>query len=155
MNRNRRVNAIQEYAPAVAALAAIIATLGSLYYSEVAGYIPCKLCWYQRILMYPLVAVLLVGLISRDDLLHRYVLPLSLIGIFVSSYHYLVQLNVLGVSNVCTTGVPCSGRYVNWLGFITIPLQALTAFTIITLAMISARWAHRQTEPDLEDFQMS
>ena len=153
MNSNRRVYAIQEYAPAVAALAAIIATLGSLYYSEVAGYIPCKLCWYQRILMYPLVAVLLVGLISRDDLLHRYVLPLSLIGIFVSAYHYLVQLNVLGGSTVCRSGVPCSGRYVNWLGFITIPLQALTAFTIITLAMIFTRWAHRQTVADPEAFE--
>jgi len=150
MRSEKTLYAIQEYAPALAALVAITATLGSLYYSEVAGYIPCTLCWYQRILMYPLVAILLlVGLISRDSLLPRYVLPLSLIGIFVSSYHYLVQWGVVGGTNVCTSGVPCSGRFVNWLGFITIPLQALTAFTIITLAMFTTRWAHRQTEPDL------
>ncbi|MDX1686468.1 MAG: disulfide oxidoreductase [Candidatus Promineifilaceae bacterium] len=147
MRSDRTIYAIQEYAPAVAALVAITATLGSLYYSEVAGYIPCTLCWYQRILMYPLVAVTLVGLISRDHFLPRYVLPLSLIGIFISSYHYLLQLGIIGSSNVCTTGVPCSGRFVNWFGFITIPLQALTAFTLITLSMLLTRWAHRQTEP--------
>jgi len=153
MRSDKTLYAIQEYAPALAALVAITATLGSLYYSEVAGYIPCTLCWYQRIVMYPLVAVLLVGLISRDDLLPRYVLPLSLIGIFISSYHYLVQWNVIGGSNVCTTGVPCSGRYVNWLGFITIPLQALTAFTLITLAMFTTQWAHRQTAAEPGDFE--
>lgn len=153
MNSDNTRYAIQEYAPAVAALVAIVGTLGSLYYSEVAGYVPCTLCWYQRILMYPLVAVLLVGLISRDDLLPRYVLPLSLIGILVSSYHYLVQWGVVGGSNVCTSGVPCSGRYVNWLGFITIPLQALTAFTLITVSMFVTRWAYRQTEPAPGDFQ--
>ena len=153
MKSDRTVYAIQEYAPAVAAVVAITATLGSLYYSEVAGYIPCTLCWYQRILMYPLVAVLLVGLISRDDLLPRYVLPLSLIGIVIASYHYLLQIGVISSSNVCTTGVPCSGRFVNWLGFITIPLQSLTAFTLITLAMITTLWAHRQTGPDAGDFQ--
>lgn len=146
MKSEKTLYAIQEYAPAVAALVAITATLGSLYYSEVAGYIPCTLCWYQRILMYPLVVVTLVGLISRDNLLPRYVLPLSLIGIFISSYHYLLQLGIIGSSNVCTSGVPCSGRFVNWLGFITIPLQALTAFTLITLAMFSTRWSYKQTE---------
>ena len=153
MKSDRTLYTIQEYAPAVAALVAITATLGSLYYSEVAGYIPCTLCWYQRILMYPLVAVTLVGLISRDELLPRYVLPLSLIGIFISSYHYLLQLGVVGSSNVCTTGVPCGARFVNWLGFITIPLQALTAFTLITVAMVATWRANRHTALDSGEIQ--
>lgn len=153
MKSERTAYAIQEYAPALAALVAITATLGSLYYSEVAGYVPCTLCWYQRILMYPLVAILLVGLISRDELLSRYVLPLSLLGILVSSYHYLVQWGIVGGSNVCVAGVPCNARYVNWLGFITIPLQALTAFILITGAMFAARWAHQQTESEATDYQ--
>jgi disulfide bond formation protein DsbB len=131
-DRNAR---ILEYAPPAALLVAIVATLGSLYYSEVRNFVPCVLCWYQRILMYPLVAIILVGLISRDEYLPRYVLPLSVLGIFVSTYHYMVQWGLIGGSNVCVAGVPCTARYVNYLGFITIPFQALIGFILITIFM--------------------
>lgn len=123
---------------------AVAATLGSLYYSEVAGFIPCTLCWYQRILMYPLVLLIPVGLILRDEYLPRYVLPLSTFGIVVSSYHYLTQWGLFAESAACRVGVPCSGRYVNHLGFITIPFMALTAFTLITIIMFFVWRAYRQ-----------
>ncbi|WP_349409737.1 disulfide oxidoreductase [Pseudalkalibacillus sp. SCS-8] len=119
-------------------LVALTAVLGSLYFSEIAGYVPCQLCWYQRILMYPLAIVIGVGLYLEDEKLPWYVLPFSVTGIFVSSYHYLHQkTDLFSKSAACSQGVPCSGEYINWLGFITIPFLALTAFVVITLLMIS------------------
>lgn len=148
MRSERTLAAIEEYAPALAMLVALVAMLGSLYYSEVAGFVPCVLCWYQRILMYPLVLIIFVGLVSRDVFLPRYVLPLSVIGIGVSTYHYLTQLGIVGGSNVCAAGVPCTVRYVDLfgLGFITIPFQALVAFTLITVLMLASRWAYIRLE---------
>lgn len=131
----RSIGFWEEYGALLAFPVALAATLGSLYYSEVAGYIPCTLCWYQRILMYPLALLIPVGLILRDEFLPRYVLPLSTLGIVIASYHYLTQWGLFAESAACRAGVPCSGRYVNHLGFITIPFMALIAFTLITIIM--------------------
>lgn len=117
-------------------IAAIIATLGSLYFSEVLHYIPCTLCWYQRIFMYPLTFLLGIAVYRHDIEIYRYVLPLSVIGMLISGYHTLLQkIPYLQQFEMCTTGVPCSKDYLNWLGFITIPLMAFIAFTIITICM--------------------
>lgn len=139
----------EQYGRYLAFGTALVATLGSLYYSEIAGFVPCTLCWYQRILMYPLVAILLVGILKQDRAVANYVLPLSVIGIGMSGYHYLLQLGVFAHSAVCRVGVPCNLRYVNYFGFVTIPLMALTAFVLITIFMIASRWAaHRADEED-------
>lgn len=123
----------------VALLAAWIAMAGSLYFSEVAGYIPCKLCWYQRILMYPLAGVLAVGLLRRDRHLPVLVLPFSLLGQGVSTYHYLLQKTTLfSEAATCEIGVPCTTMWINWFGFVTIPFLALVAFTIITACCLIA-----------------
>jgi disulfide bond formation protein DsbB len=118
----------------IALVTAWTAMLGSLYFSEVKGYVPCQLCWYQRIFMYPLTAILAVGLLRQSSDLPYYVLPLSLIGQGISTYHYLLQKTTLfsGVS-ACSTGVPCNTMYINWFGFVTIPFLAMTAFFIITV----------------------
>lgn len=136
----------------IALLAAWVAMLGSLYFSEVAGYIPCAFCWYQRILMYPLAAIIAVGLLRRDSGLPLYVLPFSVFGIGVSTYHYLLQkTDLFSELATCQMGVPCSGIWINWLGFITIPFLALTAFLIITFMSIIAWQAGVPAEPDWED----
>lgn len=112
----------------------VIATLGSLYFSEILLFIPCDLCWYQRILMYPLTIFMGVGVIKKDYHLSVYILPFSILGALVSLYHYLIQKVDFVASNSISCGVvPCSGEYINWLGFITIPFLALTAFTMITI----------------------
>jgi disulfide bond formation protein DsbB len=116
-----------------------------LYYSEIAGFIPCRLCWYQRILMYPLVVVTLVGALKRDEYLPAYVLPLSLLGLFVSGYHVLMERGVFPPSATCAADVPCNISYVNYLGFVTIAVMAFTAFTLITLIMVGMRMAHRRS----------
>jgi disulfide bond formation protein DsbB len=123
----------------VALAAAWVAMLGSLYFSEVLHWTPCTLCWYQRILMYPLTLVLLVGILRKDDGVPFYVLPLSILGILVSTYHYLLQkTDLFQESAACAAGVPCSVDYLNLAGFITIPFLALTAFVIITIASVIA-----------------
>jgi disulfide bond formation protein DsbB len=131
----------QEYGPYLAFGTALLAMLGSLYYSQIAGFVPCTLCWYQRMLMYPLVLITLVGIIKQDESLPDYVLPLSIIGIGVAAYHYLIQVGVFSHSSVCTVGVPCDQRWVNYFGFVTIPLMSLTAFVIITAVMALCKWA--------------
>ncbi|MCS6883123.1 MAG: disulfide bond formation protein B [Oscillochloridaceae bacterium] len=123
----------------IALLAAIIATCGSLFFSEVLFWIPCKLCWYQRILMYPLVPILLVGIVRDDRGIHWYGLPLSLAGIVVSLAHYLEVLGVIPPSP-CVGSVPCSIDYLTPiltgpLSFIKIPFLALVAFAIISVML--------------------
>jgi disulfide bond formation protein DsbB len=135
---------ILNYGAALALVVALAATLGSLYFSEIRNFIPCTLCWYQRILMYPLVVITLVGMVLQDEYLPRYVLPFSVVGIFVAGYHYLLQLGVFTSGTACAVGVPCNGRYVNYLGFITIPFLALTAFVLITVFMALLYRAYRQ-----------
>ncbi len=147
MNRNKLAEFLQQYGAILALVVALVATLGSLYFSEIAGFVPCTLCWYQRILMYPLTVITLVGFIKQDEYLPNYVLPLAILGLIVSGYHYLVQLGAFGHPAACAVGIPCSLRYVNYFGFVTIPLLALTAFTLITAVMLATRWAYAQEEP--------
>ena len=123
----------------VALLAAIIATGGSLFFSEVLGWIPCELCWVQRIFMYPLVVILGVGILRDDRGLHMYALPLSLTGMGFSLFHYLQVLKVIAPS-ACQGGVPCSVDYLTPIltgpfSFIKIPFLALVAFAIISVMM--------------------
>jgi disulfide bond formation protein DsbB len=126
----------------IALLAAWIAMLGSLYFSEVAHYIPCTLCWYQRILMYPLAVILTVGLLRRDENTPLLVLPFSLLGIGVSTYHVLLEkTDWFSGAATCQAGIPCTVLWINWFGFITIPFLALIAFLIITVMAVIARQA--------------
>lgn len=118
-------------------IVALTATLGSLYFSEIKGFIPCELCWYQRILMYPFSIILGIAAYYGETSIKKYVLPFSIIGVCVSLFHYLQQ-KVPGFAAIkpCTSGVPCNVQYINWFGFITIPILALTAFILITAFMI-------------------
>ena len=120
---------------------AIVATLGSLYFSEIRHFVPCVLCWYQRILMYPLVPILAVATFQQDRQVVKYALPLGALGVLVSGYHVLVERFPSLGSGVCSSGVPCSLKYIEWLGFITIPTLSFVAFVIITvlLARVGAR----------------
>lgn len=131
----------------IALLAAWIATCGSLFFSEVLGWVPCVLCWYQRILMYPLALLLAIGIVHRDRGLHIYVLPFSIAGIAISLYHHLLIKTDWLPPPACVSGVPCNVDYLNVFGFITIPWLALTAFVIITLMMVVYAW----TQPALTD----
>jgi disulfide bond formation protein DsbB len=135
---NGLVDAVGAASRYVALLAAWLATCGSLFFSEVLGWLPCVLCWYQRILMYPLAILIAIGILRRDDRLHLYVLPLSLFGACVSLYHYLLIKTDWLPPPTCVAGIPCTVEYLNLLGFINIPFLALTAFLIIAFMMIAS-----------------
>lgn len=123
----------------LALAAAWTATLGSLYFSEVLGYVPCTLCWYQRILMYPLSIIIAVGLVRMDTQLAYYILPFSLFGQAISTYHYLLQkTTIFGAPTACSSSVPCTTAWINWMGFITIPFLAMSAFFFITILTLIA-----------------
>ena len=131
---------LQRYGLYFAWLAAVVATAGSLYFSEIRQFVPCTMCWYQRILMYPFVIILGVASFLQDDKVLRYALPLSCLGVAVATYHILEQ-NVpgFGAPSLCQAGVPCSVKYINWFGFISIPVLSLSAFVLITTLLLASR----------------
>lgn len=121
----------------LAFLQAVVAMGGSLFFSEVMHFTPCVLCWYQRICMYPLVALLAVGIYYKDKHIYRYILPLSVIGFGIAVYHNLLYYNILPEAAApCRLGVSCTTKFFAWFGFITIPFLSMTAFAIITICMV-------------------
>jgi disulfide bond formation protein DsbB len=132
--RRRRLNSGLPY---LAWVIALLATVGSLFFSEVMELPPCALCWYQRVAIYPLVLIIGTGIIMRDGRMKYYALPLCLAGLAVSVYHNLLYYGIVpeGITP-CTQGVPCTDRQIEWLGFITIPLMGLAAFVGLTLCLL-------------------
>lgn len=125
-----------KYVLLFAFIQALVATLGSLYLSEIQGYFVCNLCWYQRVCMYPLVVILAIGIREMHGSIYRYVLPFSVIGWFVSLYHVLIQYSVIPEGNgVCTAVGSCIDRYVNLFGIFTIPSLSFIAFSMINIFM--------------------
>ncbi len=124
-------------APSIAAVVAVSATLGSLYFSERAGFIPCELCWYQRIAMYPMALILPLAAFRRDHLIMNYAFVLAAAGLIVSAYHIQVQWFPES-SNSCAFDDPCSAKWVEGFGIFTIPqMAAMTFFLIIMLSVAS------------------
>ncbi len=118
-------------------LVASVATLGSLFFSEIMQFVPCSMCWYQRIFMYPLVLMFLMSLLFPDDKIFKYAMTLVVVGLFFAIYHNLLMFDIIPESVVpCVQGVPCSTEYINWFGFITIPLLSLVAYVLLFLLLI-------------------
>lgn len=118
-------------------LIATIATLGSLFFSEVMKLPPCILCWYQRICMYPLVIILLTGLFPLNKSVLRYSLPFTIVGWVIAVYHNLLYYKILPESaSPCVQGISCTTVQLEWLGFITIPFLALSAFSLILILLV-------------------
>lgn len=128
-------------------LQSIVATLGSLYFSEVMKFPPCVLCWYQRICMYPLVFILAVGMIRKDKKIYTYVLPLSLTGLGIALYHNLLYYNILPEAAApCVAGISCTTKFIQWFGFVTIPLLSFIAFAVITISMLILYQAQKKSK---------
>lgn len=122
----------------LALVLSVIATCGSLFFSEVMLLPPCVLCWYQRILMYPLVLIFTVGLFRNAKESFVYAASLSVTGLIIAVYHNLLYYHLIPESIApCTSGVSCTSRQIEWLGFITIPLMSLVAFLLITVIALT------------------
>lgn len=113
-------------------IVSLVATLGSLYFSEIRGYEPCKMCWIQRIFMYPIVLMTTIAFIQKNARIALTTAVFAILGGSVSLYHYGIQkIDFLSESAPACGMVSCTGQYINWFGFITIPFLALTAFILI------------------------
>jgi disulfide bond formation protein DsbB len=123
----------------LAAAVAVVCTLGSLYYSEVAGFPPCTLCWYQRIAMYPLAVILPIAAWRRDPRVAVYVMPVAAIGGVISIYHMLVERFPNLESGSCDPTNPCSIIWVDTFGYLTIPTMALSGFALILTLLAYAQ----------------
>jgi disulfide bond formation protein DsbB len=142
-----RINELREQIDAIlsgyelwfGAIVAGAATLGSLYLSEAAHLIPCTLCWYQRIAMYPLALILTIAALRREGMIRIYATVIAVVGAVIAAYHYLIQWfpNLEGTS--CTTSVPCTGVWFRVFGFVSIPYMALSAFLLVLVLMLVQR----------------
>lgn len=109
-----------------------VATLGSLFFSEIMQVPVCKLCWYQRIAIYPLVLILAIGLLPYDPRVLRYAVAFAGLGWLIALFHVLVVTGVIPESaQPCVQGIPCSETHIALLGFLNIPMLSLLTFTII------------------------
>jgi disulfide bond formation protein DsbB len=128
---------------------ATFTTFGSLYLSEVMHFVPCPLCWYQRICMYPLSVALLVGALRRDRDVYAYVLPPAFVGAAFAIYHTQLQAFPKQTGRFCTGAELCKVRYIYEFHFVSIPFMSLAAFTFIIVMMLIVR-SGRFDEPDDE-----
>lgn len=121
-------------------IVALASALGSLFFSEVMRFSPCVLCWYQRIAMYPLVLIFLVGGFQTARSTFAFSLPLVVSGWVIAFYHNLLHYKIVPESaSPCLEGVSCSTVYINWFGFLTIPMLSLIAFTTLIVLLTLLR----------------
>lgn len=134
------VRALSDNGFVLAFLVSLVATLGSLYYSDIRGFEPCKFCWFQRIFMYPQVLLLGLALWRKEYWMKFYSLVLSVIGGLIALNHYILQVTGTSIFPCSAVGqsVSCSKVFVIHLGYITIPMMALSAFVLMILAL--AMW---------------
>jgi disulfide bond formation protein DsbB len=132
----------------LAFLVSAVATGGSLFFSEVAHFVPCELCWFQRICMYPLSITTLLMALADDHRAARYLLPLPLVGAGVSTYHLLVENGVVKQTQACLLSAPggCATKWINEFGFVTIPTLALTAFALVFASLTFSMFEPRSDD---------
>ena len=119
---------------------ASVSTLGALFFSEIMELPPCVLCWYQRIVMFPLVLILPLGLFPYDAKVIRYALPLALVGWVIAVFQVLLVAGVIPEGlKPCSQGVPCSEVQIQWFGFVNIPMLSFIAFTAMNALLVVAR----------------
>jgi len=133
-------SAVWGYELWLAFVVAAVATAGSLFFSEIAGYIPCELCWYQRICMYPLSMLTLFAALTGEHRIARYLLPFPVIGAAVSTYHLFVENGVLEQAQACLASAPggCATKWIDEFGYMTIPTLALTGFALVFAFLLLA-----------------
>lgn len=122
-------------------LIALVTTVGSLYYSKVQGYVPCELCWYQRIVLYPWSVILGIAAWRRDSSIRVYAIPVLAIGIVISTYHSFIQWwPPSNGTSFCSATVPCTLKYVDEFGFVTLPFMALSAGALMIALLSISRY---------------
>jgi len=135
---NKFINFISRKVIPFSFIIAFIATCGSLYYSEIVGFAPCHLCWFQRVFMYPQVIILGLGLFKKDDSVIDYSLALASMGAIISMYHNYIYYSATP-SAICSITSPCTEVFFTGFHYISMPLMALTAFLMIAVLLINKK----------------
>ena len=151
---NLRDQAVAAVAPSALTLAFLVAAVcmgGSLYFSEVADFPPCKLCWYQRYAMYPLVPILGVAAWKHFTRIRPFAMVLAAVGPLISTYHILVERGIVKESASCDPENPCSLIWVEQFGYLTIPTMALSGFLLI-LTLLAVSRAGDRLDDDPSDY---
>ena len=118
----------------------LISLVASLFFSEVMEFPPCTLCWYQRIAMYPLAIIFLVGSFRNANEVFSYAMPLVVIGWLIALYHNLLHFDIIPESAApCREGVSCGTVYIELFDFLTIPMMSLIAFSILGFGLMILR----------------
>ena len=126
-------------------LATLSAIAGSLFYSNIIGFDPCVLCWWQRIFMYPQFIIFAMAVIKRRSDIFLYTLPLSVIGALIAIYQILLPyIESYGLGCGATT-VSCTKLYINAFGYITIPVMSLTIFATLILLAVANRMTNSKS----------
>jgi disulfide bond formation protein DsbB len=114
------------------------AVIGSLFFSEIKGFEPCLLCWWQRIFIFGAAILVWTGDIRRSNLLRTQVIVFSIIGLGIALFHNYIDLFPSSGLDVCGTGVSCLKRYIDAFGYITIPMMSLTVLAAaLTIALLA------------------
>ena len=154
-------NFVEAFRPVALPLAFMVpafAMFGSLWFSEVANYNPCKLCWYQRACMYPLAVILLVALVRKNKVAARqevtvYAVPLAVLGSVISLYHYLLEWNPTWETNVCAIDVPCTTIWFRRFGFVSLPFMALCGFVSVAILLCATYTKNREVSDTSEQLE--
>ena len=161
--RRWRTQAIEAVGPSALTLAALVAAVcmgGSLYFSEVAHFVPCHLCWLQRFCMYPLVPILGIAAWRRWGWIRPWAGVLALVGACISTYHVALEHHPQWESSICDPKNPCTVIWIKRLGYLTIPAMALSGFALILTLLAVSRAADRSrpseaSDPDPSDLPRS
>lgn len=137
--KNKFINFITKHTLVITFLIALLTTSGSLYYSQIAGFAPCELCWLQRICMYPLVIIFGLAAIKKDNSVIDYGLGLVIVGTLFSLYHNYIYYTAVASSGFCSIVAPCTQKYITGFSYLSIPLMALTAFLMIGLLLVNKK----------------
>lgn len=148
VSRAQAENALQ-----LALVIATVTTAGSLYYSNIAGFTPCTLCWYQRIALYPQVVILAVATLRKDLKVWTTAVPIAGIGILLSVWHIALERSS-GMAGSCDVSNPCAVKWVEEFGFLTIPTMALAAGASIAALTLLASRAERRDVAGREEVEV-
>lgn len=133
---NRTEDRLNKRYKEIGLIVVLTATSGSLYMSNVLGWDPCRLCWFQRIAIYPIVVLLGTAIVLKKDDIADYVMPLTMIGIPIAAYHYMVQrIDQFQSAGCSVLSVSCETTYTFYFGYISVPMMALTALVAVLVLM--------------------
>jgi len=139
---------IAQYALPLGLFASLGGCFLTLFYSEYLGYLPCALCWFQRICLYPMIALFAIAWARKDYTVYRYIMALSGAGLIISLYHQYLQMGYSAIIPCAADAmfVDCAKPSFVEFGFVTFPLMAVALFSTLFLVALTLRMKVKRGE---------